>query len=138
MTRTAASLALVLVAIAANAWALPSAPVGLLVGPAFAEEVGAAPAITAVDAVRPRRASNGGSCTDYTIKSYFTGKVAQSIRPRPPFVNRPAGIDECGLEELHRFCVDRINAYRSGAIKFKDGTDDPDVQAGLEPLIEVR
>lgn len=53
------------------------------------------------------------------------------------FVVLPGNLTKADLEELHEYCVERINKYRSGEIKFSDGTDDPDVLAGLNPLVHL-
>jgi len=76
-------------------------------------------------------------CVDYTVDGWFKDKSPQTGLPSSQFVARPPGINECELAQLHRDCVDRINMYRSGALKFSDGTKDSNVQAGLELLVET-
>lgn len=81
------------------------------------------------------------SCVDYTPAHWYEDKARLPGLPAPvsttTFVSRPPTISVCELEQLHRDCVDRINAYRSGALLFSDGTQDPDVLAGLDPLVQV-
>jgi hypothetical protein len=91
-------------------------------------------------------------CRDYTIdgryenKIYMTGLPDGGITNRTKkhplgtnvsynFVDRPANISVCQLKKLHKFCISEINRYRSGILKFSDGTDDSNVLNGLEPYV---
>lgn len=80
-----------------------------------------------------------GRCVDYTGEGYFKAKGKALTRglPSSDFVHRPAQLSVCELEQLHSDCVARINKYRAGALKFKDGSDDDKVKTGLKPLVEA-
>jgi hypothetical protein len=73
---------------------------------------------------------------DYTVDGYFSSKENYQEGITAPFVDRPATLSQCELEQLHTDCVDRINMYRTGALKFADGTTDSRVAAGLSVLKE--
>ena len=82
------------------------------------------------------------TCPDYRITSHTFNKTPQPGLPMPTadgveFVSVPPSIGACGLAELHRFCVEQLNLYRSGALGFKDGSVDSNVAAGLKPLREL-
>ena len=79
-------------------------------------------------------------CVDYSAAAHFPARSSALIDglPGDDLVSRPATLSACELEKLHTECVARINKYRSGALKFSDGTDDSNVAAGLlEPLEEA-
>jgi len=78
-----------------------------------------------------------GVCVDYTPEGYFSSRSTYQEGIPATFVNRPATLSQCELEQLHVDCVDRINMYRSGALKFSDGTTDSNVAAGLSVLTEL-
>merc|ERR1719382_1179400 len=78
-----------------------------------------------------------GVCVDYTPEGYFSSRSAYQEGIPATFVNRPATLSQCELEQLHVDCVDRINMYRSGALTFSDGTADSNVVAGLSLLSEL-
>ena len=84
-----------------------------------------------------RAARANSACVDYTVESYFSGKTKIAGIPSGSYVARPAAISPCELEQLHTDCINRINMYRSGALKFTDGTSDPDVVSGRSPLLEA-
>jgi len=94
---------------------------------------------------RPLWATDGTSvnavCVDYSADAYYPAKGSALVEglPNVDFVSRPATLSVCELEKLHTECVARINKYRSGALKFSDGTDDSNVVApgGLQPLAEA-
>lgn len=70
------------------------------------------------------------SCVNYQSPGYMSNK--QIISGMPPanaktYVTLPSGLTPCDLETLQNSCVNRINQYRSGALKFTDGTSDPGV-----------
>lgn len=68
------------------------------------------------------------SCANYVAAGYYSSKVFKAGIPAPAYktyVTLPTGMTPCDLEELQRYCVDRINMHRSGALKFSDGTSDP-------------
>jgi len=96
-------------------------------------------------------------CINHRIKGYYqkidgtttrirglppSGTFPSPIPDNPPvgydFVILPTGLTKCDLIEIADYTVDQINKYRSGELKFLDGTDDPDVLAagpgGLSPL----
>lgn len=77
----------------------------------------------------------------HQITGTKTKYVWQDSHQLPPdgtvFTGRPPTISPCELEDLLHDCVSRINMYRSGALKFSDGSDDSNVVAGLDPLTEV-
>jgi len=85
---------------------------------------------------RSRRAPSD-TCVDFTVDGWFKDRVPQTGLPSSLFVARPPSISQCELAQLHRDCVDRINLYRLGALKFSDGAQDSNVQAVLEPLAET-
>ena len=92
---------------------------------------------------RPLWATDGTSvnavCVDYSADAYYPAEdsaLGEGL-PNDDFVSRPATLSVCELEKLHTECVARINKYRSGELKFKDGTDDSNVVAGLQPLAEA-
>lgn len=70
------------------------------------------------------------TCVDYTIEGYFPARNVVLSTGLPPaageqvFVDRPATLSVCELEQLHHDCVNRINMYRSGLLKFSDGSED--------------
>lgn len=138
---TAVLVSLVATTLVLGAVALPGPQPIALVPPVFAEEP--ADAIDEVEVelvapVRRRRAiEGGGSCPNFSPQSYFKSKKMTDLPIKDPYTTRPSTIFECGLQELHRYCVAEINAYRSGKNKFSDGTTDPDVIAGRSQLIEV-
>ena len=74
--------------------------------------------------------SAGGSCVDYTAENWWSGDTKKSGLPGSGYVSKPDTITTCELEQLHMDCIERINMYRSGGLKFSDGTSDPDVGAG--------
>jgi len=78
-------------------------------------------------------------CVDYSAAAYYPAKGSALVDGLPGngFVSRPATLSTCELEKLHTECVARINKYRSGALKFSDGTDDSNVAEGLQPLEEA-
>lgn len=78
-------------------------------------------------------------CVDYSADAYYPAKGSALVEglPNDNYVSRPATLSVCELEKLHTECVARINKYRSGALKFSDGTDDSNVVAGLQPLAEA-
>ena len=78
-------------------------------------------------------------CVDYFGSGYFSSKSYQSGLPSTTFVHRPTSngaqtLDYCELEDLHEYCVARINQYRAGELKFSDGTSDSNVLSGLVPF----
>ena len=90
---------------------------------------------------RPLWATDGTSvnavCVDYSADAYYPAEDSALVEglPNDDFVSRPATLSVCELEKLHTECVARINKYRSGELKFSDGTDDSNVVAGLQPLV---
>ena len=101
---------------------------------AHADDYATASAIGHIEARPiPDRDTPVGSCVDYTIPSQH-GAI---MMPRGAVFTLPTDFGKCGLQELHRYCVQRINDYRMGAIKSADGTLSGDVVAGLHPLAEV-
>ena len=78
-------------------------------------------------------------CVDYSATAPYPAKNSLLVDglPGDELVSRPATLSACELEKLHTECVVRINKYRSGALKFSDGTDDSNVAAGLLPLEEA-
>ena len=83
------------------------------------------------------RTSVDAVCVDYSADAYYPAKRSALVEglPNDDFVSRPATLSVCELEKLHTECVARINKYRSGELKFSDGTDDSNVVAGLQPLV---
>ena len=90
---------------------------------------------------RPLWATDGTNvnavCVDYSADAYYPAEDSALVEglPNDDFVSRPATLSVCELEKLHTECVARINKYRSGELKFSDGTDDSNVVAGLQPLV---
>jgi len=78
-----------------------------------------------------------GVCVDYTVDGYFASRGAPLSGVPSGFVTRPPSISPCELESLHGECVERINMYRSGQLKFSDGSSDSNVVAGLSPVQEM-
>lgn len=80
-------------------------------------------------------------CVDYRVKNWYDNKVIKKGLPPTTnnisFVRLPQELSPCELEELHKYCVEEINKYRSGEYKFVDGTDDTNVLEGLSPLIQA-
>jgi len=75
------------------------------------------------------------AAVDYSTEYWYTPSwQLQSSLPSSTYVRIPSGFTVNELEELHQYCVDQINKYRTGDLKFSDGTDDPDVVAGIDPL----
>ena len=83
------------------------------------------------------RRRNRRSCVDYSVQGYWASKKRIEGLPDSTYVSRPPSMSACELEQLHQDCIDRINLYRSGALKFSDGTVDTDVAAGVKPLTEA-
>lgn len=110
--------------------------------------VNEAPAFTAVNnqeraRYRKRRLSAedgllvNGVCVDYTNDKHYDdpGNLKNSVPASTngkTFITRPPTLSECELEQLHRDCVERINEYRTGQLKFSDGTSDPKVDASVQ------
>jgi len=71
------------------------------------------------------------SCMDVTAKGYFESKVYHDGLPPESFgrsyVTIPGQLSHCELEQLSQYCIDRINNYRTGVLKFTGGTSDPGV-----------
>ena len=78
-------------------------------------------------------------CVDYSATAHYPAQNSDLVDglPNDQLVSRPATLSVCELEKLHTECVVRINKYRSGALKFSDGTDDSNVATGLLPLEEA-
>eukprot|EP00964_Phaeocystis_antarctica_P142209 scaffold107434_cov48-Phaeocystis_antarctica.AAC.1 len=79
-------------------------------------------------------------CVDYSATAFYPQKGSALVDGLPAgdgLISRPATLSACELEKLHTECLVRINKYRSGALKFSDGTDDSNVAAGLQPLEEA-
>ena len=78
------------------------------------------------------------SCVDYTIKGHFPyrGAPLNEFLPSAAYVARPKTLSVCELERLHSHCVERINMYRSGQLRFSDGTYDTNALKGVPPLAE--
>jgi len=96
-----------------------------------------------------RGARTAAVCVDHTADGHFTSRgshVAGAPDPKAAghqngvaagsYIFRPPTISVCELEQLHSYCVDRINMYRAGTLAFSDGTVDSNVAAGLSPLVE--
>jgi hypothetical protein len=73
---------------------------------------------------------------DYTITGYYKSRTYYDGQPPSGFITRPSTITPSELEQLHVDCVNRINMYRSGALKFSNGASDSNVLAGLNPTTE--
>lgn len=76
-------------------------------------------------------------CADYTLEGHFPSSGGELSSVPAGFADRPPTISTCELESLHTECVQRINMYRSGELKFSDGSSDHNVLAGLAPLLEM-
>jgi hypothetical protein len=71
----------------------------------------------------------GGRQLDLTTLGWFTPAPA-TFHPGLPstsYVAKPAALTYAELEQLHEDCIDRINLYRAGTLKFSDGSSDPGV-----------
>lgn len=73
----------------------------------------------------------GPAAVDYTARGYYTrsGGVP-TFHPGMPssaFRALPATLTHGELERLQHDCIDRINQYRAGAVRFSNGTADPGV-----------
>lgn len=118
-------------------WALASMKA---VGPAFLLSNGTianSPARRTLGSVEGIKAQ--AVCVDYTVDGYYATGGSQSLTdglPSSAFIDRPPTLSSCELERLHSDCIERLNLYRAGALKFSDGTEDSNVAAGLDPLDE--
>lgn len=71
------------------------------------------------------------SCVNYQALGYYgDGKVY--IAGLPPanaktYVTLPGTLTPCDLETLQNACIDRINQYRNGTLRFTNGQADPGV-----------
>lgn len=69
-----------------------------------------------------------GSCVDYRTQGWMnyskfvSGLPVDNVYTYTPL---PTGLTPCDLEYLHNSCVNRINKYRSGELKFTGGGPDP-------------
>lgn len=96
----------------------------------------ALPADAARDADAPDASVVG--VVDYTARGYFQRGSLPPLTPGIPagYVARPAGMTYSELAQLQQDCVDRINAYRAGALTFTGGGADPGVpRASLAHLM---
>jgi hypothetical protein len=96
----------------------------------------ALPADAARDAAPPDASVVG--VVDYTARGYFQRGRVPPLTPGIPagYVARPAGMTYSELAQLQQDCVDRINAYRAGALTFTGGGADPGVpRASLAHLM---
>ncbi|MBL8685128.1 MAG: hypothetical protein JNK05_38480 [Myxococcales bacterium] len=85
--------------------------------------------VPVVDVPPPIDASGGG-VVDYTARGYYrrVGGVSTFTAGVPSgFVRLPAGLTYTQLGQLHQDCIDRINQYRAGTIRFSNGSSDPGV-----------
>lgn len=66
---------------------------------------------------------------DFTAKGYFTANphAYHDGMPSDAYVPLPAGMTYGELAQLQQDCIDRVNLYRSGVLKFSNGTSDPGV-----------
>ena len=80
-------------------------------------------------------------CTDYRVKNWYNKRVhTKGLPPRTngiDFLSKPKNVSICELQDLHSYCVEQINKYRQGELKFSDGSDDERVLQGLSPLREA-
>lgn len=72
------------------------------------------------------------ACLDLTAKGYYTvGKTFHAGLPPDSngrtYVTKPPQLDYCELEQLSQYCVDRINLYRAGTLRFSDNSVDPGI-----------
>jgi hypothetical protein len=70
-----------------------------------------------------------GAIVDYSARGYFTAnpRTFHDGMPSASYVPLPPGMTHAELAQLQQDCIDRINLYRSGALKFTGGTSDPGV-----------
>lgn len=91
-----------------------------------------------------------GSCVDVQASqwySVFRGLTPYSHKPttdpiisgmpdymtwgKHNYVPRPSTMTDCELEQAHVYCIDRINQYRTGFLKFSNGKSDTTVPSLL-------
>jgi hypothetical protein len=73
---------------------------------------------------------NGSTCAgtlDVTASGYWASSTLHLGLPPGNYVELPSALTHSQLDQLQQDCIDRINAYRSGALKFSNGTSDPGV-----------
>jgi len=77
---------------------------------------------------------------DYTAKGYFstnpTPHTLHAGMPSSSYVPLPTTMTHAELAQLQQDCIDRINAYRSGTLKFSNGTSDPGIPKPLLTHLE--
>lgn len=79
--------------------------------------------------VRPD-ASGAGGVVDFTARGYYRpggGSSTFTMGIPAGYVALPAGLTYTQLAQLQQDCVDRINQYRAGTLRFSNGTSDPGV-----------
>lgn len=79
-------------------------------------------------------ASVMSSCVNYTTQGWMNyskfvnGLPIDNVYSYTPL---PGSLTPCDLELLHQSCVDRINGYRAGILKFSNGQSDPGTRNSL-------
>lgn len=82
------------------------------------------------DATSSPDAASGSGVIDFTARGYYrrAGSGATFTMGLPTGYRRlPTGLTYTQLAQLQRDCVDRINQYRAGMLRFSNGTADPGV-----------
>jgi hypothetical protein len=64
---------------------------------------------------------------DTTPLGYYTASSMYRAGLPTGFIAKPATLSHRELAQLHQDCVTRINAYRTGQLRFSNGTADPGV-----------
>src|ERR1700760_4328185 len=74
------------------------------------------------------------ACVNYSTLGFFNSSIFQLGLPPPnafTYIELPPALTPCDLEYLHNICVERVNSYRSGQLKFTGGGSDPGTRANL-------
>lgn len=91
------------------------------------------------DVVSMPDAASGSGVVDFTARGYYrrSGGSSTFTMGIPAGYRRlPTGLTYTQLAQLQQDCIDRINQYRSGMLRFSNGTTDPGVpRAALNHLM---
>lgn len=88
----------------------------------------------------PDTATAGPAVVDYTARGYYrrtgTTPMYNAGLPSSSYLLLPPGMTRTQLAQLQQDCVNRINQYRAGTLRFTNGTADPGVpRAALNHLM---
>lgn len=82
------------------------------------------------DAPSSADAASGSGVVDFTARGYYRrsgGSTMYAAGLPTGYRKLPTGMTYTQLAQLQRDCVDRINQYRAGTLRFSNGTADPGV-----------